>query len=63
MYDRTIYMHVRLLCSVTWNGLNELNALHVNDVIRTLHTTTQLDQITTKEATFSLFLDTLSKSS
>ena len=56
-------MHVRLLCTVTWNGFKELNELHVYNVIRTSHITTHRDQITTKEATFSFFLDTLSKSS
>ena len=57
-------MHVRLLCTVTWNGFKELNELlDVYNVIRTLHITTHRDQITTKEATFYFFLDTLSKSS
>ena len=57
-------MHVRLLCTVTWNGFKELNELlHVYNVIRTLHITTHRDQITTKETTFYFFLDTLSKSS
>ena len=57
-------MHVRLLCTVTWNGLEELNELHVYNVIRTLHITTHLDQIITKGSNFFFLLaNTLSKSS